>query len=133
MLEINALPTLHLAQLVEQIGERQVCRELNIHEKTLYRWRTGRSKVPGRQHLAIRALLGDLPGTAGQWSGWMFKGGKLWSPEGNPFSAGDLLASLFNAQRIGALEQENRALRVRLAIAEEAVERLAPAANEAAA
>ena len=48
MLEINARPGRDLNQLIERIGERAVARELNIHEKTLYRWKTGRVPIPGR-------------------------------------------------------------------------------------
>ncbi len=114
MLEINTLPGRDLREAIVQHGESRVLRELNIHPKTLYRWLTGRCAIPGRQHLAIRALLGDLPGTDGKWSGWMFRQGRLWSPEGRGFTPGDLQASLFDAQRLRVLEREVRELRSRL-------------------
>ena len=131
MLEINALPGRHLRQLVELIGERAVARELNIHPKTLYRWLTGRTPIPGRQHLAIRMLLGDLPGTDGQWHGWRFVRGELVSPAGEAFRAGDILSLILLRQQLTAQRLELEALRVRLAVAQQAVETLAPSANDA--
>ena len=131
VLESPQIPGRDLRRLVELIGERQVLRELNVHEKTLYRWLTGRVQVSGRQHLAIKALLGDLPGTDGKWTGWMFIRGELVSPEGSRFTAGGVRAIPLQAQRLSALAQANEQLRIRLAIAEEAIQRLAPAANDA--
>jgi hypothetical protein len=130
-LEINRQPVRDLHALIEKVGELGVCRQLNIHDKTLYRWRTGRVQIPGRQHLAIKALLGDLPGTAGKWSGWSFWEGKLCSPAGEAFDAGQVLSLGLLRQQLSARDREIHELKVRLAIAENAVERLAPAANEA--
>lgn len=117
-------------ELIERIGERAVARELNIHEKTLYRWKTGRVPIPGRQHLAIKLLLGDLPGTEGRWTGWGFVQGELVSPGGDRYRPGDVLSLIILRQQLTAQRQEIERLQVKLAIAEEAVERLAPAAND---
>lgn len=130
MLEINARPGRHLNELIERIGERAVARELNIHEKTLYRWKTGRVPIPGRQHLAIRLLLGDLPGTEGRWTGWGFVRGELVSPGGDRYRPGDVLSLVILRQQLTAQRREVEDLRVKLAIAENAIERLAPAAND---
>jgi hypothetical protein len=130
MLEINALPGRHLRELIERIGERAVARELNIHPKTLYRWATGRTLIPGRQHLAIKLLLGDLPGTEGRWSGWGFVRGELVSPGGDRYQPGDVLSLIILRQQLTAQRQEIERLRIKLAIAEQAVEHLAPAAND---
>lgn len=131
VLEVNRIPLKDLNTLVEKVGELGVCRQLNVHEKTLYRWRTGRSAIPGRQHLAVKALLGDLPGTAGAWSGWRFWEGKLCSPAGDTFSAGQVLSLGLLRQQLSAQQQEIHDLKVRLAIAENALERFEPAANDA--
>lgn len=130
MLEINAIPGRHLRQLVELIGESAVCRELNIHPKTLYRWQTGRTPIPGRQHLAIRMLLGDLPGTDGKWNGWRFLRGELVAPGGEGFKSGDVLSLIILRQQLTAQRREIEGLKIRLAIAEQAVETLSPAAND---
>lgn len=129
-LEVNRLPLKDLNTLVEKVGQLGVCRQLNVHEKTLYRWRTGRAQIPGRQHLAIKALLGDLPGTAGAWSGWRFWEGQLLSPAGEAYSAGQVLALGLLRQQLTAQSREIHDLKVKLAIAENALDRLAPAAND---
>jgi hypothetical protein len=130
MLEINALPGRHLRELIERIGERRVLFELNVHRTTLRRWLSGRVQIPGRQHLAIRLLLGDLPGTAGKWAGWRFHDGELISPGGDHYRPGDVLSLVILRQQLTAQRRELEALKIRLAIAEQAVETLAPAAND---
>lgn len=130
-LEVNRQPGHDLERLVELIGALSVCRQLNVHEKTLYRWRTDRSAIPGHQHLAIQGLLGDLPGTAGKWSGWRFWQGLLCSPAGDAFAPGQVLALVLLRQQLTARDREIHDLKIKLAIAENAIEHLAPAANEA--
>lgn len=130
MLEINARPGRDLRALIERIGESRLCFELNIHPKTLYRWKAGKTPIPGRQHLAIKLLLGELPGTEGQWSGWGFRGGKLYSPGGDAFQAGDVLSLILLRQQLTAQRRELEALQVKLAIAEHALQAYTGAANE---
>lgn len=112
------------------MGERPLLRALDIHEKTLYRWRTGRAKIPGHQLQAIRALLGELPGTEGRWSGWKFVRGELCSPENWTFKAGDVLSLVLLRQQLSAQERELKRLRDRLQIAETALQHYTGAANE---
>jgi hypothetical protein len=131
MLEINALPGRHLRALIERLGERRVCFELNVHRTTVRRWLKGEVAIPGHQHQVIRLLLGDLPGTCGKWTGWMFRDGELISPGNDRYRPGDVLALVLLRQQLTAQRREIDALKIRLAIAEEAVERLAPAANDA--
>jgi hypothetical protein len=130
MLEINARPGRHLRQLIELIGEPRLLRELDIHRTTLRRWLKEEIKIPGHQHQVIRLLLGDLPGTCGQWTGWRFDQGLLIAPGGDRYRPGDVLSLIILRQQLTAQRRELEALRVKLAISEEAVERLAPAANE---
>lgn len=130
-LEVNRIPLRELAHAVELLGERPLLRALDVHEKTLYRWRTGRCKIPGHQRQAIRALLGDLPGTEGRWSGWRFVRGELLSPGGDRFEAGHVLSLVLLRQQLSAQERELRRLRERLQIAETALQHYTGAANEA--
>jgi hypothetical protein len=130
MLEINARPGRDLRALLERIGEPRLLRELNIHRTTLRRWLKAEVKIPGHQHQVIRLLLGDLPGTDGQWTGWGFVRGLLVSPGGDTYRPGDVLSLIILRQQLTAQRRELEALRVKLAISEEAVERLAPAAND---
>lgn len=129
-LDVNQRPWKDLNALIDRIGEIAVLKGLNIHEKTLYRWVTGRGQIPGRQHLAIQLLLGEIPGTDGKWSGWFFKDGQLWSPENTPYTSVAIRASFYDAMRIFALQNAVDALRVKLAIAEQALDGFAPAAND---
>lgn len=131
VLEINRRPLNDLNALLEKYGEAGVCRELNVYRTTVRRWLSGKVALPGHQHQVIRLLLGHLPGTAGQWEHWSFYRGELISPAGEAYRAGDVMAIGLQRQRVAALEHELYQLRIRLAIAEQAVERLAPAANEA--
>ena len=130
MLEINARPGRDLRALLERLGESRLLRELDIHRTTLRRWLKAEVKIPGHQHQVIRLLLGDLPGTDGQWTGWRFDRGLLVSPGGDVYRAGDVLALVLLRQQLTAQRRELEALKIRLAISEEAVERLAPAAND---
>lgn len=128
ILEINTLPVRHLRQLIELIGPVRVERELNVHRTTVARWLAGRVKVPGHQHHVVRMLLGDLPGTAGKWSGWRFHDGELLAPGGDRFRPGDVLSLILLRQQLSAQQREIGQLKVRLAIAEAAQPQ---AANEA--
>jgi hypothetical protein len=119
MLEINALPGRHLRQLIDLIGQKRVERELNVHRTTVLRWLSGQVAIPGAQHQAIRMLLGDLPGTAGKWTGWRFHDGQLLSPAGDAYAAGDVLAIGLNRQRVAWLERELVAAKARVALLEQ--------------
>lgn len=130
VLQVNRQPRQDLARLIELIGQRRVERELNVHRTTVKRWLEGTVKIPGAQHQAIRGLLGDLPGTAGQWTGWRFHDGRLLSPAGDAFSAGQVLSLILLRQQLATQQREIAELKVRLAIAEEAERRHAGAANE---
>lgn len=130
VLEINRRPLADLRALIEKIGEPRLCFELNIHRTTVRRWLKGEVQLPGHQHQVIRLLLGDLPGTEGRWRGWRFWKGKLLSPAGEAFEAGQVLSLVLLRQQLTAQRQEIEALKTRLQIAEKAVEVLTPAANE---
>jgi hypothetical protein len=130
MLEINALPGRHLRQLLELVGEQRVCRELNVHRATVRRWLKGEVRIPGHQHQVIRMLLGDLPGTCGKWTGWRFHDGELVAPGGDRYRPGDVLSLIILRQQLTAQRRELDALKIRLAITEEAERHHAGAANE---
>lgn len=128
MLEINTRPQRDLKELIDLIGQRRVERELNVHRTTIDRWLDGKVQIPGCQHLAIRMLLGDLPGTCGKWSGWGFRDGKLYSPGGDAFDAGQVLSLVLLRQQLSTQRREIMKLRAQLAVAESCAPQ---AANEA--
>ena len=130
ILEINRRPVLDLKNLLETIGQRRVERELNVHRTTVLRWLKGQVQIPGHQHQVIKMLLGDLPGTCGKWTGWRFHDGFLISPGGDQFEPGHVLSLVLLRQQLTAQRREMDALRVQLAMAEQSLDRLSPAANE---
>lgn len=130
ILQVNRQPRQDLSRLLELIGQRRVERELNVHRTTIRRWLDGQVNIPGAQHQAIRHLLGDLPGTAGKWTGWRFDAGVLLSPAGDRFTAGQVLSLVLLRQQLASRDREVAELKVRLAIAEEAERRHTGAANE---
>lgn len=75
-------------------------------------------------------LLGDLPGTDGKWTGWRFLRGELVAPGGDGFKSGDVLSLIILRQQLTAQRREIEGLKIRLAIAEQAVKTLSPAAND---
>lgn len=130
MLQINAQPQADLRALIDRIGQLRVERELNVHRTTILRWLKGQVQIPGHQHQVIKMLLGDLPGTCGKWTGWRFHDGLLVSPDGDTFRSGDVLSLILLRQQLTAQRRELDALKIRLAIAEEAERRHTGAANE---
>ena len=102
-LQVNRQPVLDLKRLIALEGQRHVERELNVHRTTIQRWLNGQFRIPGAQLLAIRYLLGDLPGTDQEWHGWRFSRGRLTSPDGWEFTAGELAAYAF--RRVNGLER----------------------------
>ncbi len=130
MLEINERPRRDLRLLIDAIGQRQVERALNVHRTTVQRWLSGSVRVPGAQHLAVRSLLGDLPGTVGLWTGWRFHAGLLHSPANDTYEPGEILAVRLQQQRVAALDRENRELKARIRVLEKTLDLVSPAANQ---
>ena len=65
-----------------------VAKFLQVSERTIHNWESGRHIIPFAVYKLLRLLNGmDLPG--GTWEGWRFAGGKLWSPEGHSFTGKD--------------------------------------------
>ncbi len=118
MLQSTAQPARDLRALIERIGQRRVERELNVHRTTVLRWLHGTVQIPGAQVLAIRALLGDLPGTAGKWTGWRFHDGHLISPGGDAYTSGDILSLILLRQQLTAQRREIDRLRAKVAVLE---------------
>lgn len=61
---------------------------LQVSERTLHNWESGRHVIPFAVYKLLRLLSGmDLPGPS--WEGWHFSGGKLYTPEGHSFTGKD--------------------------------------------
>ena len=65
-----------------------VAKYLQVSERTLHNWESGRHVIPFAVYKLLRLLSGmDLPGPS--WEGWRFQGGKLYTPEGHGFTGKD--------------------------------------------
>ena len=65
-----------------------VAKFLQVSERTIHNWESGRHIIPFAVYKLLRLLNGmDLPGAT--WEGWRFSAGKLWSPEGHGFTGKD--------------------------------------------
>ena len=127
------MSTAEIRALVEDYGKHRSARVLDVHRTTIEPWCNGVVPVPERALVILRqAVTGQVPGMDGAWQGWRFYQGELCSPAGESFRPGEVMAIGLQHQRVRALEQALTETRRKLKIAEEALERLAPAANQAA-
>jgi hypothetical protein len=63
-----------------------VARTLQVTERTVYAWFSGKTAVPYAAYKLLRILSRfELPG----WPGWHMHSGRLWSPEGFGFDPVD--------------------------------------------
>lgn len=113
--------TTHLARLQELIdlhGRDTVERTLNVHRTTIKRWLDHTVKMPEGARALVEGLLGNLPGTDGQWNGWRFWKGELWAPNNQRYKAGDLAAQFYERQLIKSLQTELVKVKAKLALLE---------------
>lgn len=105
---------------------------LQVTERTVYAWISGRTAVPYAAYKLLRLFRWfELPGP---WDGWHMHSGKLWSPEGLGFDPSDAVwwsllvrkASQFDAQC-----RLNAKLQVRVAELVARVDDLSPPVGEA--
>jgi hypothetical protein len=119
-----------LRSLVERIGPTWAASVCGVHRTTLSRWLSGAVPLPRAALNALRAADGRAPGMAGQWDGWRFVDGVLWSPEGYQYRPGDLLAQQYDRPLILALQAQVRELEARIVRMTKAAAQVDPAANE---
>ena len=69
----------------------QAAKVLQVTERTLHNWESGACRVPYAAYRLMRILAGrDLGRVCPTWDGWLLQPGKLVSPEGREFKAGDM-------------------------------------------
>ena len=78
------------------------------HRITVARWRRARSWSPVLVRLAKLVLDGELGEISDQWTGWRLRHGKLETPGGDQFSAGEIHTYALRLQHLRALERELR-------------------------
>lgn len=76
--------------MCRQLGytRASAAKTLQVSERTLHNWVSGRTAVPYAAYKLLRVLcFHEIPFKT--WQGWHFTGGKLWSPEGHGFTGLD--------------------------------------------
>lgn len=98
--------TRDLRALIELRGREPVERLLGVHRTTVTRWLDGSVRMPEHAQLMVSMLLGNMPGTDGQWEGFRFWKGKLYCREWREgFTAGEVVGIPHLHQRIALLER----------------------------
>lgn len=123
-----------LIDLVDEAGGlMSAVRLLNVHRTTITRWMLGETRVPDAALISLRAAARrQLPHqNMSAWSEWRFgEDGKLYDPSNRGYVPGDLLAIPLNHAMVMAQRSTIAELEDKLKRALDALDRLAPAANE---
>lgn len=90
------------------ISPLRLAQVAGVSLRTAMRWK--RTGVPRSMERAVMlGVFGDLGELAGEWEGWKLWNGRLWSPEGDAFSPGQVRAIPYQRDRVRALEGALRA------------------------
>lgn len=119
-----------LQLLVEHVGPSWAASVCGVHRTTLGRWLAGSVPVPRAALNALRAADGRAPGMGGQWDGWHFVDGVLWSPEGYQYRPGDLMAQVYERPLIRSLQKQVAEYEARIVSLTKAAAQVDQAANE---
>ena len=97
----KAMSSYHIKQIAAQRFRRarqmcwlnvaQTAKLLQVSQRTVHNWESGACRVPFAAYRLMRILAGrDLGRICPTWDGWTLQPGKLISPEGREFKAGDM-------------------------------------------
>jgi len=104
--------TFNDAKHVARMTTIQIAEYLNISISTINRYeKTG--KAPKAVIECLKLIGGQLPKFAmrNDFIGWSFGSGYLWSPAGDKYTAGDILAIIYDKQLIKSQRTEIKALK----------------------
>lgn len=109
-------------------GEYRIADWLDVDPITVRRWAEGKARAPKAALVALEAYAGRLPGMdVRHWEGWSFGAdGCLYSPQGRPYAAGDIMVQQYERALIKELQKNVEELRAKLARATRGL----PAAND---
>jgi len=102
---------LYYARVHLNMSANQAADFLGIHRTTYKRQETGNSKVCIAAYKALMMLSGFMPEP---FTGWRIINGKLYSPENEGYSPGEIRASEFRRKQVFELEREIRVLQRQL-------------------
>jgi hypothetical protein len=94
--------------------DKEICNYLNISTRSFQRYKRC-NKAPKPITECLRMIAGFCPSFTkrNDFTGWSFGNGYLWSPGGDRFTSGDVLARIYDRQLISSLEcelKQNRSL-----------------------
>jgi len=95
------------AKHTARMTTEQIAEYLNLSLATIKRYeKTG--NAPKAVIECLRLIGGQLPAFAmrNDFKGWSFGGGFLWSPAGERFTSGDILAIIYDKQLIRNLQTD---------------------------
>lgn len=105
-----------LEALADELGHVEAARLCGVHRTTFGRWLHGRSRPPEAVLSLLRLHVADmLPNAGADWCGWRFAGGVLYSPAGDAFRPGDLLAQRYERAAVAAYQRECARLQAQIA------------------
>lgn len=120
----TSLEELHrlIAHAIGTVGEDHMLAYLGVHRTTLYRWRSGESRVPAAAISLLRVWAdGRLPGMDENWRGFQFRGNTLRTAAGYEYTALEIENWHWKEQRIRMQEDRVKQLEaIILAMAEKA-------------
>ena len=122
-----------LAKLVDELGPSRIASICRVHRTTVGRWLKGQVPIPESAILALRAYgWGEMPGLERAWDGWFFRDGLLWSPNGDKFDPGEIMALIYMRPLVIAQREQIAELEAKLIAATREATKYDPAANDRA-
>jgi len=105
------------ARHIARMQKQQVMDYLEISESTYKRY-TKTGKAPKAVIECLLMIGGKMPtfSLRNDFTGWSFGSGFLYSPGGDKFTSGDVLARRYDIQLIKALTLENQKLKKRVSM-----------------
>lgn len=107
-------PNMEVSDMLDGMSAEFIASGLGVPLSTVYRWKQSR-KVPPMAQLALAtAIHGELAPMDRAWAEWKLRDGNLFSPAGEWFKPGDLLAMGLLRQLADDGQRQVRALRAEL-------------------
>lgn len=99
------------AVLYAWLSQSEIADFFGVTIQTVQNW-TNSNNAPTGVIQALKLMAGDCPVLSAKdgWQGWRFKGGFLWSPNGESFTPGDIRASKMDYDIIRGYERETARL-----------------------
>ncbi len=122
-----------IEQLIEVVGLQETINVCRVHRTTVGRWIKGQVKPPASALVTLRLLAwGKHPREDRAWEGWIFRRGKLVSPDGDEFEPGDVKALRYLHPLVKSQRKRIEELEAQIVALTREVARADPAANDLA-